>query len=221
MNVVGKFWSENLPIHRESQYSLPEQPSPLPTPSVTRPPLPQQVIQHRISLRDFQRKVESLCIQILELTDTTSDLKDVGKSIKRILKRASEQHRLLSTKRRPLRRSSYDSAMITIRSNLQNLLDYLIKYNNDTVRYNSTFVRKKLKPSESLKVPSKQPEPPKQPGPPNQPGPPKLEDNVLYLYIHQIEKGYRDIESLGKRIISTRSNRKIRSSNRRNWSIRR
>jgi hypothetical protein len=111
--------------------------------------------------------------------------------------------------------------MITIRSNLQNLLDYLIKYNNDTVRYNSTFVRKKLKPSESLKVPSKQPEPPKQPGPPNQPGPPKLEDNVLYLYIHQIEKGYRDIESLGKRIISTRSNRKIRSSNRRNWSIRR
>jgi hypothetical protein len=101
------------------------------------------------------------------------------------------------------------------------LLDYLIEYNADILRYNSTFVRKKLKPSESLKVSPKQPGPPNQSGPPNQPGPPKLEDNVLYLYIHQIEKGYRDIESLGKRIISTRSNRKKRVTIKKNWSIRR
>lgn len=127
MNVAWNFATEHFPIHRESRrYSPPKQASPHPPPSVSRPPSPQQDVQpHPISVRLFQRTVESLCGKILELTDGISGLDDVEQFIQKVLTRNLKQRRF--TKRRPLRHSEYDKAMITVRSRLKELLTYLEK----------------------------------------------------------------------------------------------
>ena len=131
MNVVKKFWSEHLPNHRNLPQYSPPQPSPSPTPipslPVARPPSPQQDVQfHPISVRMFQRTIESLCGKILELTDGISGLDDVDEFIRKVLTRNLKQRRFF-TKRRPLRHSNYDKAMITVRSRLKELLTYLEK----------------------------------------------------------------------------------------------
>lgn len=126
MKVAWNFATEHFPIHRESRmYLPPKQPSP--PPSVSRPPSPQQDVQpHPISVRLFQRTIDSLCGKILELTDGISDLDDVEQFIKKVLIRNLKQRRFF-TKRRPLRYSEYDKATIQVRSRLKELLTYLMK----------------------------------------------------------------------------------------------
>jgi|LauGreDrversion4_2_1035121.scaffolds.fasta_scaffold04732_7 hypothetical protein len=187
MNVAWNFWSEHLPNHRNlPQYSPPSQPSPSPTPipspipslPVARPPSPQQDIQfHPISVRMFQKNIESLCGKILEITDEISGLDDVDEFIRKVLTRNLKQRRFY-TKRRPLRYSDYDEAMIHVRSKLKELLTYLKTYHNDMQNYMTHYVRKKLPSLKLLKDLPKEPEPK-----------PQLDGDILDSLMRDIDEG--------------------------------